>query len=315
MKRFSKITTTQLARICGVSQGTVDRALHGRSGINPKTRERILEIAKEYDYLPSIEGAAQGNSMLIGVVLFDLYNEFFSKLAMSLVSAARPYGYSIIFQFSEKDEKNEKAALEYFDYIGADGIILFSVGSDKKEYENYLKSLKKPLVTIGNKLFDLPFVGIDDTQAMRELSLRLAEKIPSGDILYYAPILKKELHSSNAQLLRKNGFIQAMSTLGRKYRIVTELEELSDFGGIVCSTDYYVLQVLNHLGNPRELVIGGFDNISALNTLPIRVFSVEYSTDQIAKECLNYLLGKPFTPKIEHKLVSHTNETKRQKPF
>ena len=48
MKRFSKITTTQLARICGVSQGTVDRALHNRDGINPNTRKRILEIAREY---------------------------------------------------------------------------------------------------------------------------------------------------------------------------------------------------------------------------------------------------------------------------
>ena len=35
MKRFSKVTTTKLARICGVSQGTVDRALHNRSGVDP----------------------------------------------------------------------------------------------------------------------------------------------------------------------------------------------------------------------------------------------------------------------------------------
>ena len=69
MKRFSKITTTQLARICGVSQGTVDRALHDRGDINPKTKEKILKVAKEYDYSPSLTVAEQGNSMLIGVVL------------------------------------------------------------------------------------------------------------------------------------------------------------------------------------------------------------------------------------------------------
>ena len=300
MRRFSKITTTQLARICGVSQGTVDRALHNRSGIHPETRERILAVAKEYDYIPNIEGSAQGNSMLIGVVLFDLYNEFFSKLAMSLVRTAREYGYSIIFQFSEKNDKNE-----YFDYIGVDGIVLFSVGSDSEEYENYLKSLKKPLVTIGNRLFDLPFIGIDDAQAMYDLSLELAKKISSGDLLYYAPILQKNLHSKNAQLLRKNGFVQAMNSLGRSYRIVTEQEELSNFGGIVCSTDHYMLNALNYLGYPNDLIIGGFDHISALKTLPVRVFSVEYSTDQIAKECFHYILGTPFTPKIEHRLVDN----------
>ena len=51
MRRFSKITTTQLARICGVSQGTVDRALHNRGDIRPETRERILEVAREYEYI------------------------------------------------------------------------------------------------------------------------------------------------------------------------------------------------------------------------------------------------------------------------
>ena len=237
MKRFSKITTTQLARICGVSQGTVDRALHNRDGINPETRARILEIAKEYDYRPNIQMDNQAGSMLIGVVLFDLFNEYFSKLAMSLVKEARKFGYSIIFQFSEKEENNEKKALEYFDYIGVDGIVLFSVGSDNEEYKNYLYSLKKPIVLIGNKLFDLPFVGIDDMKAMSDLSRKFAENMPSGDILYFAPVLKKQLHSSNAQLMRLEGFVQAMKMLGQSYRIVTDVEDLSNRDGIICATD------------------------------------------------------------------------------
>lgn len=303
MKRFSKITTTQLARICGVSQGTVDRALHNRDGINPETRARILEIAKEYDYRPNIQMDNQAGSMLIGVVLFDLFNEYFSKLAMSLVKEARKFGYSIIFQFSEKEEKNEKKALEYFDYIGVDGIVLFSVGSDNEEYKNYLYSLKKPIVLIGNKLFDLPFVGIDDMKAMSDLSRKFAENMPSGDILYFAPVLKKQLHSSNAQRMRLAGFVQAMKTLKKSYRIVTDVEELSNCAGIICATDYYVLQALKHLGNPKNVHIAGFDNISVLKDIPVRVLSVEYSTDKIAEETINYILGRKYTSKVEHGLI------------
>lgn len=303
MKRFSKITTTQLARICGVSQGTVDRALHNRDGINPETRARILEIAKEYDYRPNIQMDNQAGSMLIGVVLFDLFNEYFSKLAMSLVKEARKFGYSIIFQFSEKEENNEKKALEYFDYIGVDGIVLFSVGSDNEEYKNYLYSLKKPIVLIGNKLFDLPFVGIDDMKAMSDLSRKFAENMPSGDILYFAPVLKKQLHSSNAQRMRLAGFVQAMKTLKKSYRIVTDVEELSNCAGIICATDYYVLQALKHLGNPKNVHIAGFDNISVLKDIPVRVLSVEYSTDKIAEETINYILGRKYTSKVEHGLI------------
>ncbi|MBE6565140.1 MAG: LacI family transcriptional regulator [Ruminococcaceae bacterium] len=303
MKRFSKITTTQLARICGVSQGTVDRALHNRKGINPETQARILEVAKEYDYRPNVQMGDQANSMLIGVVLFDLYNEYFSKLAMSLVKAARNLGYSIIFQFSEKDEKNEKKALDYFDYIGVDGIVLFSVGSDNEEYKNYLTSLKKPIVLIGNRLFDLPFVGIDDEKAMYDLSKTIAEKIPSGDVQYFAPVLNKPLHAINAQRMRLNGFVQAMRTLGKSHRIVTNVEDLSNDGAIICATDYYTLQALKHLGYPENVQIAGFDNLSVLKNVIVKVLSVDYSTDKIAEESINYILGRKYTSEVEHSLV------------
>jgi len=303
MKRFSKITTTQLARICGVSQGTVDRALHNRGGINPETKARILEIAKEYDYCPNIQIGDQSNSMLIGVVLFDLYNEYFSKLAMSLVNEARKYGYSIIFQFSGKEEKNEKNALEYFDYIGVDGIVLFSAGSDSDEYKNYLYSLKKPIVLIGNRLFDLPFVGIDDEKAMFDLSQIIAGNVQSGNIIYFAPALKKQLHSINAQRLRLNGFVRAMKTSGKSYRIVTDVAELSDSGGIVCATDHYALQALKHLGYPEDVLIAGFDNVSMLKNITVRVLSVEYSTDKIAEESINYILGRKYMSEVEYSLI------------
>lgn len=307
MRRFSKITTTQLARICGVSQGTVDRALHNRGDINPKTRERILEIAREYDYIPTVQNKDQANSMLIGVILFDLYNEFFSKLAMSLVNAANNVGYSIIFQFSNKNEKSERAALEYFNYIGVDGIVLFSVGSDSEEYKNYLQSLKKPIVLIGNKMFDLPYIGIDDAAAMREVTRRIAEKIHSGDILYYAPILKQNLHSLNAQRLRLNGFIEAVTSLKKSYRVVTSIDEVSDFGGIICSTDYYALKVLKHFRYTENIIVSGFDNVSFLSNIDVPILSVDYSTDRIAAECINYILGRRFFTEIEHRLVYNTD--------
>ncbi len=35
----------EIAAAAGISIGTVDRALHNRAGVNPKTRSRILKIA------------------------------------------------------------------------------------------------------------------------------------------------------------------------------------------------------------------------------------------------------------------------------
>ena len=90
-KKRGKITSTELAKICGVSQGTVDRALNDRSGISPKTKERILKAADEYGYIKNMHasGLVRGRSMLLGLVVFDLKNEFFSQLATAVEAEAR----------------------------------------------------------------------------------------------------------------------------------------------------------------------------------------------------------------------------------
>ena len=304
MKRFSKITTTQLARICGVSQGTVDRALHDRGGISPETKEKILSVAREYDYIPNISVGKDGNSMLIGVVLYDLYNEYFSKLAMSFVNVAKTMGYSVIFLFSDKELERERSAIDYFNYIGVDGIVLFSVGSDDEEYINYLKSLTKPIAVIGNRLKDMTYIGIDDCQAMYDLTARFLNDVKHGEIAYFAPALRKKLSRENAQSLRLQGFKMAMEESRRSYRIAMSEDELSAASaGILCPTDHYVLRALTRYGTDTPKRLAGFDNTSVLRRLKPKLLTVEYSTDAIATECLNYILGRKYKKDIPHSVV------------
>lgn len=47
------ISSLQLAKLCGVSQGTVDRALHNRGRVSEQTRARILEAARAQGYVPN----------------------------------------------------------------------------------------------------------------------------------------------------------------------------------------------------------------------------------------------------------------------
>jgi len=66
------ISSLELARLCGVSQGTVDRALHDRSGISTATRDRILTVARQHGYLPNPtarELMGRAASPMVGVVL------------------------------------------------------------------------------------------------------------------------------------------------------------------------------------------------------------------------------------------------------
>lgn len=307
MRRASGITTTQLARICGVSQGTVDRALHDRAGIDPRTKEKILEVAREYDYVPHLKRCGEGGrSMLIGAVLFDLYNEFFAKFAMSLVEQTKRLGYSVIFLFSDKEMKEERAAVDYFSSVGVDGIILFSVGSDSEEYRNYLHTVRRPIVAVGNPLFDLTYIGIDDQRAMYDLTTEMIRQTGSGEIQYFAPILKRSLHRKNAQVQRVSGFQRAMEAHQRPFRIVCDEAELSVCAtGTVCSTDHYLLKAIERLGSDTSQWLAGFDHIPSLDCLKKSILTLDYSTDRIAAECMNYFLKRDYQTDIAYRVFHH----------
>ncbi len=300
MKRFSGVTTSQIARICGVSQGTVDRALHNRGEIRKETKDRILAVAKEYGYTPNVKNASGGKSMLIGCILFDLYNAFFSKLAMDLVEKAKEMGYSVIFQFSDKNLDDEKRAIEYFNYIGVDGIVLFSAGTDSPEYSCYLRSLNRPVITIGNKVSNIEYIGIDDEGAMYELTKIMLRKCKEK-VAYFAPVLKKALNKENAQYLRLNGYKRAVAEAGMPFFILTAADKISsDYNGIISSTDLYLLRTLSILGYDTSVKLAGFDNIIDSGIITADYISVDYSTKKIAEECIKYILGRAYLSEIPY---------------
>ena len=242
--------------------------------------------------------------MLIGVVMYDLYNEFFSKLAMSLVNCFQSVGYSVVFLFSDKKLEEERAAVDYFNFIGVDGIVLFSVGSDDESYLSYLSSINRPIVTVGNRMKGLSHVGVNDELAMYDLTRRMLELTGEGKVQYFAPVLRQPLHSQNAQIKRVEGFRRAIAEAGGGGEIVTEEDALDEgAAGIICSTDHYALRVWKHFGGRWERPLAGFDRISLLSYLDASLLTVSYSPDEIAEECRNYFLRRTFSPCIPHRVV------------
>ena len=117
-----------IARSLGVSIGTVDRALHGRPGINPLTRARVLKMAQTLGYRPNF--AARHLKLNRKLRLFvNVPREiasFFDALRKGIAEAARPFQSTIEMQFrdyprlGEGDVEVFKQALEE----GANGIII-----------------------------------------------------------------------------------------------------------------------------------------------------------------------------------------------
>jgi LacI family transcriptional regulator len=81
-----------IAQIANLSIGTVDRALHGRGGINEKTRQRILQIARQIGYTPNLVARALSvarAAATIGVCLPREIHFFYDQLWSGVLEEAK----------------------------------------------------------------------------------------------------------------------------------------------------------------------------------------------------------------------------------
>lgn len=297
-----KITTEELAKICGVSQGTVDRALNDRADIKKETKEKILNVAKLYGYRKYISGSPNTYKGLIGIIVFDLNNEYFSELIMNIESIARSFDLGTIVMLTHYDKSSEIECIANMYNMGVKGIILCSVnGGD--EFNEYLKMIDIPIVAVGNDIGGIPYVGIDDFAAMKDMTNKMLSK-GYENVIYFSPALKYE--NAHAQIQRFKGFKEAVKD--RHCKIVTDIDDIDESYNektvIICSNDYYAFSVYSKTKNTK---ITGFDNLKAIKKYKIAIDSVGYSVSDVAQTAVDIILSEKNVGKIcKHYLTENS---------
>jgi LacI family transcriptional regulator len=287
------ITIKDLARICGVSLGTVDRAFRNRRGIKVETRTMILEKAREYGYKPNIvaRNLKRRRTAEVGLIVHDLDNEFFAELVNAIQEIAWRRDFFLQIAVSRRDEKRERTALEHMAGRNVDGILLFPA-STGPDFDDFLRSLDRPLVTIANKVSDAwPFVGLSDRPVQREATREIIRRgytrllfvgplgVSPGRINLYEV---EERFAGFQEAIAEHPGIQGRLIGGSDY-----LEELrgvdlqSERTAIVCCSDIFALEILNDLRRrgisvPQGVGLMGFDSIAALRYVQPRLSTIEY---------------------------------------
>lgn len=93
-----------IARALKISIGTVDRALHGRSGVSEKTKSRVLKTAEEMGYRPNLAAKALklNRRLKIGAVLPLQISHFFDPLRAGIqAAAAATVGTQVTVEFHD----------------------------------------------------------------------------------------------------------------------------------------------------------------------------------------------------------------------
>jgi LacI family transcriptional regulator len=126
------ITLTDLAREAGTSPSTASRALSGRGYVSADVRDRLLAAADRLGYVPNASARTlkQRTSRVVGVVVSDLGNQFYARLAAGIEETLRAAHYQMLLLSDNSTREEEIAGVRAFIAMRAAGVILTPVDGE-----------------------------------------------------------------------------------------------------------------------------------------------------------------------------------------
>lgn len=171
------VTIKDVARQANVSVATVSRALNGHENVADAVRSRVLAVAKELRYSPhhAARSLSSRRTNTIGVVLPDLYGEFFSELMRGIDLVARDHRQHLLVSSYHGNPEEQAEALRTM-RGRVDGLLVLSpYASDASHLADNL-SPTQPAVLINSQALDadVPSLSIDNYRAAGEMVRHLA---------------------------------------------------------------------------------------------------------------------------------------------
>src|ERR1700733_11411179 len=119
-------TMIDVAKLAGVSVGTVSNVVRGTRYVSEGTREQVLRAMDDLGYRPNAVAGAlkRGATHTLGFVFTDLLNPYYSILALAVERLAREAGYSVLLANSNGDPDLEATHVRGFVERRVDGVVI-----------------------------------------------------------------------------------------------------------------------------------------------------------------------------------------------
>ncbi len=304
-------TIKDIARRVGVSHSTVSRALCGSPLISTETVKRVQQAALEMGYQPSFAARSlkTNQSQVLGVVVSNIDDPFFSEILQGIEDEAQQSGYSLFIAASQRDLERQDGIVQAMQQHRVDGVIICSTSFNIAQSRVFLENLT-PIVVINNQAAEDYRYSIyhDDVDGSRQITRHLLD-LGHQKIAYLGNSI-----SGRTTLDRLFGFQQEMATAGlpipesyiqqvpggRPEHSLTGLDHFLDLPdrptALICYNDMLAIGVLRGLQQlgiqvPEDFSVTGFDNIlfSAYTNPPLTTF--DQPKRSIGQEATRLLLG------------------------
>jgi LacI family transcriptional regulator len=170
------VTLADLARAAGTSPSTASRALSGRGYVSEAARERLLAAAEQLGYVPNASARAlkQRQSRVVGVVVSELGNQFYARLAAGIEQTLRAADYQMVLVADNSENTAELAGARTFLAMRAPGVIITPVAH---EATSLLTRHGVAVVELDRQLASVACdaVVVDNVRGAREATTHLLE--------------------------------------------------------------------------------------------------------------------------------------------
>lgn len=201
------VTMREVAKAAGVSVATASRALNGLSNVTPETRERIEAAAAELDYIPhtGARSLTRQRTDTIGVILPDLFGEFFSEIIRGIDIIVHGVGKNMLL--GNMHGSPEEAANAIRSMRGrVDGLLVMPPNSSADTIGNALhRSIPTVLLNARPKDATTPFVTVDNYAGARLVTEHLIAQGARRIVHIAGPASNRDATE------RKRGYLDALA--------------------------------------------------------------------------------------------------------
>lgn len=222
------ITQNDVAKAANVSHALVSLVMRDSPNVSPAKREAVLRAAADLGYRRNTHAAqlASRRSMILGTVLTELQNPFYSQVLAAAENEAEKRGYGILPTLGDMDVEQERERVNRLLGHRVDGIVLLGTSLSAEEVRQ-LTSLV-PLVTLGRAVSGVDSVEVDGRAGA---SLAVDHLIELG----HQSIAFLDGGEAPGAAARRRGYVESMCAAGLRDEVCIEDGGSSELGGMTAT--------------------------------------------------------------------------------
>jgi len=310
----------EIAQKAGVSRATVSRVINGHSSVSAEKRKIVMEWVRKLDYQPNkiAQSLVQSQSHLIGVIVPNISNPFFSEIIDTVEYEANRQGYSIVVCNTRGNIQKEKNHINTLKSRQVDGILIVPIIDINTPHIDSFQQGDIPVVAITRKVHKFDSVLVSHKEGGAQVARHFID-MGHRDIGFIG-LTKDEKFKGLKGELNKNGIeFDSYNLIEGGYegrisseKVYTQVKDYLDKGKLK-ATAFFAYNDLAALGAihafqdyglkiPDDIIVAGFDDIFLASQVRPNLTSVAQPTQEMGRVAIEILLNRISEENTKDKL-------------